>query len=138
MNGHREDDPQNMNTGSASLGGFFIPGITARARCLSSRNIALPASVTEDDLLDDSTGRSSSYAPTRRGLRRSARKDIRFSKMMEELTAARKAADEARLKALRVKKRYENEGCNHSRHNDEVFRELRKYGANYNQGDTKS
>ena len=145
MNSHRDDDIQTMNTASASLGGFFIPGITARARCLSSRNIALSTSINEDELLDDSSGllddssglqddssgRSSSYAPTRRGLRRGNRKDIRFSKMMEELTADRKAADEARLKAVRVKKHYENEGSkNHSRHHDAVFQELSKYGAN--------
>ena len=125
--------------GTVSVGSFFIPGITAKARCLSSSDTVLL--MTEDSSSCDDGNVSSRgrimiqpTPPTREGSSTGGRrsrhnKDQRFSRMLEELTAARKDADEARHAALMVKKRFENEASSSARclHNDPIFEELRRF-----------
>ena len=146
-NSMQEDQFQHSNSsysslGAGSVGSFFIPGITAKARCLSSSDTILQMtddSSTSDDGPSSSRRRimippppttTGEASPSTGGDRSSRRKkDERFSKMMEELTAARKEADEARHAALLVKERFENEASSaaHCLYNDPIFDELRRF-----------
>lgn len=125
MNSIGDEDSQRSNSASdssLSTGSFFIPGITAKARCLTSPQTLL-------DQQDERTNGPYNLPP-RRQIRRagSGHKDIRFSKMLGKLTAERKAADEARQIAMQVLERFENEGSAPSQHADAIFQELRKHG----------
>lgn len=135
-----EDVLQSVAEHDERPGSFFIPGITARARCLSDGRVGevLPM---DDDSSGTNTSSSSggnnsdpfsrSLSFRRRRLTRmgSERTDARFQKMMEELRADRQAADEARKKAIRVKKRFEKPGHHPARHYKSVLTELEKYGS---------
>lgn len=121
-------------------GSFFIPGITARARCLSDGRVGevLPMDDDSSGTNSSSSGNNSdpfarSLSFRRRRLTRmgSERTDARFQKMMEELRADRQAADEARKKAIRVKKRFEKQQGHHvpAKHYKSVLTELEKYGS---------
>ena len=131
--------------GGGAVGSFFIPGITAKARCLSSSESVLQ---TDDYLCSSSSSSSLNYEEGNSSSRRRnnmvparersdrcmySLKDARFSKMMMELTAARKEADEARVAALLVKERFENEASSSTTaiqnllHDDPIFNELQRF-----------
>ena len=143
------DDLQDFNASGSSLlrggggsrGSFFIPGITAKARCLSSSDSFLHMddhsfSRSRNSLNYDegnsTSGRRNMLLPQERSSRGNlSRKDARFSKMMVELTASRKEADDARVSALLVKERFENEASSLSIQdlldNDPIFNELVRF-----------
>ena len=81
---------------------------------------------------NSSSSRRNMLLPRERSFRGNlSRKDARFSKMMVELTASRKEADEARVSALLVKERFENEASSSSIQNlldnDPIFNELVRF-----------
>ena len=137
MNNNAEiDDLHCLNVSSSSLrdsrgsiGSFYIPGITEKARCLSSTDTLLQ----HDDMSlynSRSDGLSLGDDSISSSRRRTAKKDARFSKMMQELSASRKKADEARAAVLLVKERFLNESSTSTRFSlddDPIFDELRRF-----------
>jgi hypothetical protein len=138
------DSSSSLRGGCGSIGSFYIPGITAKARCLSSSDfqpqlgdfspyISGSESLNRcDDSIESnsSSRRRASMGHAGSGRGNVLRKDARFSKMMEELSAARKGADEARAAALRVKERFLNESSSSSHRSlddDPIFNELKRF-----------
>lgn len=119
------------NVGEEEKSAFFIPGITARARCLEgetapssypkranscpipNRRVGLSRQSSRSSVgsyKSTSSRRSTSSARSTLSSRLSAQRDDQnFKKMMKGLKKQRKSADIARETALDIKRRFENE-----------------------------